>query len=80
METRFLSVNSLANSKILYQSKLKAFKDHNLKVAKMMKPLFDSVENIVAKEENAGCQHCLLFLQCFQRPSSPGSLKVRIVW
>ena len=34
----------------------------------------------VGKGENAGYQHFLLFLQCFQKASFPGSLKVRIVW
>ena len=35
------------------------------------------VENIVAKAENAGYQHFLLFLPCFQ---NMGLLKVGIVW
>ena len=38
------------------------------------------VENIVGKGENAGYQHFLLFPQCFQNASFPGSLKVGIVW
>ena len=33
----------------------------------MMKFVFDSVENIVGKVENAGYQHFLLFQQCFQK-------------
>ena len=37
-------------------------------------------ENIVGKEENAGNQHFLLFLQCFPRASFSKSLKVEIVW
>ena len=40
--------------------------------------LCDRVENTVGKEENAGDQHFLLFPQCFPKPSSSGSLKVRI--
>ena len=40
----------------------------------------DWVENIVGKGENAGNQHFLLFPQCFQKASFPGSLKVGIVW
>ena len=36
------------------------------------------VENIVGKGENAGYQHFLLFLQCFQKLSFSGLLKVRI--
>ena len=41
--------------------------------------VLDRVENIVGKEENAGNQHFLLFSQCFQKSSSPRSLKVGIV-
>ena len=29
---------------------------------------FGKVENILGKGENAGCQHFLLFQQCFQKP------------
>ena len=36
---------------------------------------YDWVENVVEKGENAGDQHFLLFLQCFQRPSSSRSKK-----
>ena len=39
-----------------------------------------SVENIVGKGENAGYQHFLLFLQCFQKASVVRSLKVGIMW
>ena len=42
----------------------------------MMTFVFDRVENIVGKEENAGYQHFLLSLQCFQKAVS---LKVGIV-
>ena len=34
--------------------------------------VFDRVENIVGKGENAGDQHFLLFLQCFQNHSFSG--------
>ena len=37
--------------------------------------IFDRVENIVEKGENAGYQHFLLFPQYFQEPSFTGSLK-----
>ena len=40
---------------------------------------FDRVENILEKGENADYQHFLLFLQCFQKLSVKGSLKVGIV-
>ena len=42
--------------------------------------VFDRVENIVEKGENAGNQYFLLFPQCFQKASSLGLLKVGIVW
>ena len=64
--------NSLPKDKILDWSKLKAFADEKLKVAKIMIPVFDSVENNVGKGENAGYQHFLLFPQCFQKLSSSG--------
>ena len=38
-----------------------------LNVAGMMIYLFDRVEDIVGKGENAGYQHFLLFPQCFQK-------------
>ena len=57
---------SLPNNKIWSLTKLKAFTDDKLNVAKMMISLFDRVENIVGKGENAGHQHFLLFPQCFQ--------------
>ena len=46
---------------MLALSKLKAFADNNVIVAKMLQFLFDSKENIVRKKENAGCQHFLHF-------------------
>ena len=55
------------HDKILGQSKLKAFADDNLNVAKTVKFLFDRVENIVGKGENAGYQHFLLFLHVFKK-------------
>ena len=45
----------------------------------MMIDVTDWVENIVGKGENADCQHFLLFSQCFQKASFPGSLKFGIV-
>ena len=64
--------NSLPNNKILDWSKLKAFADNKIKVAKMMISVFNRVENIVGKGENAGYQHFLLFPQCFQKLVSQG--------
>ena len=57
---------------ILDLTKLKAFADDKLKVAKMRISLFDRVENTVGKGENAGNQHFLLFQHCFPKPSSVG--------
>ena len=44
-----------------------------------MIPLPDRVENTVGKGENAGYKHFLLFPKCFPKPTSLGSLKVRIL-
>ena len=46
----------------------------------MIISVFDSVENIVGKGENAGYQHFLLFPQCFEKASFPGTSKGVIVW
>ena len=73
-------LNPLPDDKILDWSKLKAFADDNLKAAKMMISLYDRVENIVGKKENAGSQHFLLFPQCFQKASFPEVSKHVIVW
>ena len=73
-------LNSLSNNKILDMTKLKAFADDKLNIAKMTISVFDRVENTVWKGENAGYQHFLLFLQCFSKPSFTGSSKVGIVW
>ena len=75
-----MSLNPLPNYKILDVTNLKAFADDKLNVVGMMIPLLDRVENTVGKGGNAGYQHFLLFLQCFPKPSSLGSLKVGIVW
>ena len=63
-----MQFNSLPNDKILDVTKLKAFADDKLNVARMMIFVLDRVENTVGKGENAGCQHFLLFLQCFPKP------------
>ena len=55
----------LPNDKISDWSKMKAFADDKLKVAKMMKFANIRVENIVGKGGN-GYQHFILFPQCFQ--------------
>ena len=63
-------LNSLPNDKILDQRKFKAFADDTINVTKNVKR---RVENIARKEENAGYQHFLLFSQCFQKATFPGS-------
>ena len=72
-------INSFPNDKILAWSKLKTIADDKFVVAKMMILVFDLVENIVGKGENAGYQHFLLFLDCFQKASYARLLKVAIV-
>ena len=74
-----VKLNSLPNDKILHWSKLKAFADNNLNVAKLTVSVFDRAENIVGKEENADCQHFLIFPQCFRKASCTGLLKVGAV-
>ena len=68
-------VNSLPNDKTLDVTKLKAFADNKINVGQMMISVFDRVENIVGKGENAGYQHFLIFPQCFQKASFSGLLK-----
>ena len=75
-----LQFNPLPNDKILDLFKLKAFAEIKFTVTQKMKFPFYKVENIVAKGENAGYQHFLLFTHCFQKVSSLGSLKFWIVW
>ena len=72
--------NTLRNDKILDWPKLKAFADDNSNISKKMISLYDKVENIVGKGENAGYQHFLLLPQFFPKASSMGLLKVGIVW
>ena len=62
-------VSCLPNNKILDKTKSKAFADNKINVAQMMISVFDKVENIVGKGENAGYQHFLLFPQCFPKAS-----------
>ena len=72
-------LNSLPNDNFLDMTKLKAFSDDKLNLAKMTIYLFDRAENTVGKGENAGYQQFLLFLQCFPKPYSLRSLKIRVV-
>ena len=73
-------LNSLPNDKKLNRSKFTAFADNNkIYVNKKLKFVVGSVENIKGKGENAGYQHFLLFLQCFQKAFPCRQLKVGIV-
>ena len=49
-----ICVNSLPSDKIVHRTKLKAFADNKLNIAKMTISLYDRVENNVVKGENAG--------------------------
>ena len=64
-----IHVNPLPNNKIWDVTKLKAFADDKLKVAKMTFSLFDRVENNFGKKEDTG----YLFPQCFPKLTSLGS-------
>ena len=46
----------------------------------MIISVFDRVENIVGKGENAGYQHFLLFQRCFKKASFSDTSKCVIVW
>ena len=46
----------------------------------MIISVFDRVENIVEKGENAGYQHFLLFPKCFEKASFLDTSKGVIVW
>ena len=70
----FTGINSLSlpRDKILDWSTLKAFSDDKITGLQMPIFVFDRIENIVGKGENAGYQHFLLFPQCFQELFAQG--------
>ena len=68
---------TLSKDKLLDVTKFKAFAGDKINVAHMTISVFDRVENIVGKGENAGYQHFILFPQCFQKASFLESLKSR---
>ena len=80
MYSKAFVLNSLPNDTFLDWSKFKELVDDKINLIEKLKFVLGRVENIVGKGENAGYQHFLLFLQCFQKTSFPGSLKVGIVW
>ena len=72
--------NSLPNKKTVVWSNLKASADDKIYYTEKLKSVLGRVENNVGKGENAGYQHFLHFLLCFQKALSSGSLKIRTVW
>ena len=72
-------VNPLPNNKIFDMTNLKVFAEDKFNIAEMKIFFFDRVKNNLGKGENDGYQHFSLFLHCFPKPSSLGSLKVGIV-
>ena len=71
-------IHSLPNDKILDWSKVNIFADDKINVTKNLKFALGRVVNI-AEKDNVCYQHFLLFQNCFQKPPSFGSLKVRIM-
>ena len=78
--TKCWLLNPLPDDKIVGLPKLKAFADDKLNVTENVKVVFQRIENIVGKEENAGYLHFLIFLQCFPKAFSSIASKVAIVW
>ena len=70
--------NSLQNDKILDWPNLKAFADDKINVTKGLKFVLGREENNVGKGENAGYQHFLLFLRCFQKVLKVGIVQERV--
>ena len=65
----------LPNVKFIDSTELKAIGVNNSNLTYMFGLVSDGVKNIVGKGENAGQQHFLFYLQCFQKffLSSQGS-------
>ena len=64
-KSKYDSVNSLPND-ILDLSKFKALEDDKINVTKKLKFVWGMVEKNLAKGENAGGQHFLLFQNVFK--------------
>ena len=76
----YIIINPVPNDSFFDWSKLKELADNKINGTEKLKFVLGRAENIVGKGENAGYQHFLLFLQCFQKAFFPGSLKVMNVW
>ena len=60
---------------------MKAVADETINWTENLKFVFlGRMKNIVGKGEITVYHHFLLFPQCFQKASFPGSLNIRIVW
>ena len=72
---------SLVNENILpsTKTKLRALADNELKVVQMIISVFDDIEKIVRKGENAGHQHFVLFLLYFSKVRSILSSKAKLL-
>ena len=71
---------TLPHNEILDFSKLKAFANNKFIEVSKINFADEIVGIIVGKGENAGCQHFLLFTQCFQKLFFLRSLKCKTVW
>ena len=65
-------MNFLPQNKVAHISNLKPFAKNKLDVAQVIEFVFERIENLVAKGENAGYHHFILFPQFFQMSSSLG--------
>ena len=74
LRTVILCLTLYQNDNFLDLTKFKAFADDKWNVAKIIIYVFDRVQNIVGKGENAG------YPQSFQKASFSGLWKVGIVW
>ena len=77
---KFSLFNPLPDDKILDWSKLKPSADDNFEVDVNSKKFSKLVENTVGKGEIARYEQFLLFPQCFQKASFPGTSEAVIVW
>ena len=58
---------------------MKTLPDQKINVTEKLEFVLGTVEKIMGKGQNAGYTSIFSFFQCFQKASSSGSLKVRIV-